>query len=174
MSDHVLIDQADDRDYVDETYTEEQAAQVASANLIPRGTYRGQVQPDSRIDTVVTEDDKNPFNGKKVAKLHVLLYTDDEQVRHLYLDACAQPVSFETSSGGVFMSRTSQNGALLYRVTKLYGHPLSEVIRTMTQKMYRFTIGIKKANEEKGYEASNIVRNIVPDTSSSPEVYVSI
>ena len=149
----------------DETYTEEDTKETTEANLVARGRYEGLLQPDTMITIVASEDGTNPFEGKKMARCHAILYTDEGE-RHFWFDACPVKIKVEArNGGGSFMATASQNAGHLYKATKMYNKPFPEVLRFATENRLVYDVGVRKATEE--YPAKNVLRGAYAPTQEA-------
>ncbi len=141
----------------DETMAEENIREVSEGNLIKKGKWPGQLLSDSVISTVTTEKGDHPFEGQKLARCHVLLYTDEGE-KHLFFDASPRVVKITSKSGGTFIAEASRNGAFLYQATKMAGMPFHQVLKYAAENMLTYDVGVRKATED--YPARNTLRGI--------------
>ncbi len=157
MSEDVLLDSITEADFGLEGLSEGEGREIAEANLVPKGKWLGQLQPDSKVSVVETESGEHPLEGQKVARCHVVLETDQGE-KHFFFDAIGRKVTAESKKGNTYTVPASANGNYLYAATKLYGQPFHLVLQKAMETRLIYNIGIKKANDD--YPASNALRGV--------------
>lgn len=156
--DDILFDGLSDDTFGSEGYSKEDAKSATEANLVPRGRWEGQIQPDSKVTVVETEKGTHPLEHEKVARCHVILSTDQGD-RHIFFDAIGKLVKGTSErTGGTYTVEASSNGAFLVSATKSYGHPFSKVLQYAMEHRLVYDIGVKKATDD--YPAKNTIRGI--------------
>ena len=157
MSDSVALELLNDEEWVDSLDTDEVKAAI-EGNLVPKGKWSGQVQLDSKIEVVETADGDHAFEGKKMARVHVIVSAGDDGEKHYFFDACPSVVKAVSRKGGSYTPEASTNAGFLYKATKLYGQPFPAVLRAACEKRFIYDIGIRKATDE--YPARNTLKGI--------------
>jgi hypothetical protein len=157
MSDVITLESLQDADLAD-SLDEAEVKEGIEGNLAPRGRHEGQIQPDSRIEVITTEEGTHPLEGKKVARVHVILYTEEAGEKHFFFDAAWVMVKATSKKGGSYTPNACTHASYLTKATKLYGQPGSAVLKAAMEKRLVFDIGVKKATDE--YPAQNTLRGI--------------
>lgn len=164
MSDAITLESLQDAD-LEDSLDEAEVKEGIEGNLVPKGRHEGQIQPDSKIEVISTEKGEHPLEGKKVARVHVILYTAEAGEKHLFFDAAWVMVKAISKKGGSYTPTACTNGSYLTKATKLYGQPGSAVLKAALDKRFIFDVGVKKATDE--YPAQNTLRGIYAVTEEA-------
>jgi hypothetical protein len=147
--------------------SEEEAREASEANLCPKGRWEGQLDPigPDAVRVITTERGDHPLEGKTVVRLAARLYTDAGE-KHVFFDAYPGIVKAIAKNGGEYLRRESTHAALLYKATKMFGRPFSEVLEFAQQNRLVYDIGVRKEREDKEtgevYPAENFIRGVYP------------
>ena len=158
MSDDILLDSITEEDFGVEGLSEADGREIAEANLVPKGKWSGQLQPDTKIATVSTESGEHPLEGQKVARCHVILETEAGE-KHFFFDAIGKKVTATSKKGNPYTLPASANGNALYAATKLYGQPFHVVLQAAMERRLVYNVGIKKGNDDYP-NPSNVLRGV--------------
>ncbi len=139
--------------------SEDQMREALEGNLVPKGVWKGQLQPVEPEDTeiVVTEDGQHPLEGKPVTTCHVVLYTDEGE-KHFFFRATPFVVKATAKSGGTYMREESINAAHLYKAVNGAGKKWEDVLREASNRILLYDIGVRKASVD--FPARNTLRKI--------------
>lgn len=159
MSEDILFEgMSDDSFGADAGMTREDAKEATEGNLVKRGRWEGQLQPDSKITTVETSEGKHPLENEKIARCHVILATDEGD-KHFFFDALPKLVKLTSErTGGTYTVEASSNAGFLYEATKMYGQPFPAVLKHAMEHRLVYAIGVKKATDQ--YPAKNNLRGV--------------
>lgn len=149
----------------EEVMSAEAVREIASTDLIPAGTFEGQLMPlsDESFRVIATNNGTHPLEGKTVVRLHIVLYTDQGE-RHLFEDAFPGVVKATSKKGNEYIRPESRLASLLYKGTGLFGQDFLAVCEWAAQNrlMYKIAVSKEKTDAETGkvYEAKNSIRGI--------------
>ena len=128
-----------------EAVTAEQVKQAQEGDLIPTGTYEGQVQGHT---TRTVDKEESPLYGRKLARLTTDLFNVDGKTRKHFFDVAPGLVKDD----GALRSE-SKLAAQLAQHTDTVGQPFSETLSAATNTRLRFRVRLAPAKG--AYEARN-------------------
>ena len=162
MSEDILLDAITEDEFGTEGMSEAEGKEISEANLVPKGKWVGQLQPDTKISAVSTESGEHPLEGQKVARCHVVLQTDVGE-KHMFFDAIGKKVVATSKKGNPYTLPASTNGNALYSATRMYGQPFHLVLQRATEIALVYNVGIKKGNDEYP-NPSNVLRGVTAES----------
>ncbi|MGL5934027.1 MAG: hypothetical protein ACRCZI_00230 [Cetobacterium sp.] len=151
----------------EEVMSADNVREIAATDLIPAGSYEGQLLPlsDESFREVVTENRTHPLEGKTIVRLHVVLFTDAGD-RHLFVDAYPGTVKATSKKGNEYIRPESRIASMLYKATGMFGQDFLQVCEFAAQNRltYKITVSKEKTDAETGkvYEAQNRIAAIAP------------
>lgn len=148
----------------DETMTEDEAKEASQGNLVPKGRWPGQienvrVEPYTTSEQAASDGRTNPLEGRRGYHCQIRLYTDEGE-KVAFFEFCPALVKATSKAGGKYTPQPCENAGLMYNATKMHGKPWSEVLSFAKENMLVYDVGVRKANDEKGYKARNTLKNI--------------